>query len=98
MAFSSLLILLFMYDKKPAHNLSTMTLILTTFKNGVMAHSIPSVPTPYSPPPPPGHLSGICHLVCLGGGDLSENLFPGVGYWSIPLLDAVNVFPFSTFH
>ena len=31
---------------------------------------------------PPGHLSGICHLVGPGGGDLSENL----------------VVPFSTFH
>ena len=30
--------------------------------------------------PPPGHLSGICDLVGPGGGDLSENLCPGVGH------------------
>ena len=33
----------------------------------------------------------------LGGGELSENLCPGVGHLSI-LLDAVNVVLFSIFH
>ena len=28
-------------------------------------------------PFPPGHLSGICHLVGPHGGDLAENLCPG---------------------
>ena len=48
-------------------------------------------------PSPPGHLLGICHLVCPGGGDLSENHFPGLGHWSF-LLEAVNVVSFSIFH
>ena len=47
--------------------------------------------------PPPGHLLGICHLVGSGGGDLSENHFPGLAHLSI-LLEAVNVVPFSIFH
>ena len=59
----------------------------------VIAHSIPTVPLH----PPPGHLSGSCHLVCPGGGDLSENLCLGVGRSSI-LLEAVKVVPFSIFH
>ena len=46
------------------------------------AKSMPSVPMP------PGHLSGICHLVGPGGGDLSENLCPGVRHLSI-LLEAL---------
>ena len=46
---------------------------------------------------PPGHLLGICHLVGPGGGDLSENHFPGLGHWSF-LLEAVNVVSFSIFH
>ena len=37
-----------------------------------MAQSIPSMPIP------PGHLSGICHLVGPGSVDLSGNLYPGV--------------------
>ena len=59
-----------------------------------MAHSIPSVPPPSSPS---GHLSGSCHLVCPGGGDLSENLCLGVGRSSI-LPEAVNVVTFSIFY
>ena len=39
---------------------------------------------------------GSCHLVCPGGGDLSETLCLGVGRSSI-LLEAVNVFPCSIF-
>ena len=58
-----------------------------------MARSIPSVQTP----PPPGHLSGSCHLVCPGGGDLSQNLCLGVGRSSI-LPEAVNVVTFSIFY
>ena len=45
---------------------------------------------------PLGHLSGICHLVGPCGGDLSENLSPDVGHWSI-LLEEVNVVPFLYF-
>ena len=56
-----------------------------------MAQSILSVPIPL----------GICRafvvLPGLGGGELSENLCPGVGHLSI-LLDAVNVVLFSIFH
>ena len=47
--------------------------------------------------PPPGYLLDICHLVGPGGGDLSENHFPGLVHLSI-LLEAVNVVPFSIFH
>lgn len=32
---------------------------------------------------PPGHFSGICHLVGPGGGDLSENLYPLYLGWGI---------------
>ena len=62
----------------------------------IMAQSIPSVPID---PPPPPHLSGICHLVGSCGGGLSENLCPGVWHLSI-LLGAVNnnVVPFSIFN
>ena len=60
---------------------------------------------PHFPQSPPrrgrggggGHLLGICHLVSFGGGDLSENLCPGVGHLSI-LLEAVNTIPFSILH
>ena len=57
-----------------------------------MAQSIPNVPIP-----PPGIFLGICYLVGPGGGDLSENLQPGVGHLSI-FLEAVKVVPFSIFH
>ena len=52
------------------------------------------------PTPPLGHLilSGICNLVGLAVGSLSENLCPGVGYLSILLEEAVNIVPFSIFH
>ena len=64
---------------------------LCSLASTVMAQLIPSVPIP---PPYPG----ICHLVVgAGGGDLSENLCPGVGRLSV-LLEAVNVAPFSIFH
>ena len=52
-----------------------------------MAQLIPSMPIP----------PGICHLVGCGGGDLSENLYLGVGYLSI-LLEAINDVSFSIFH
>ena len=55
-----------------------------------MAQSISSVLIP------PGYLSGICRLVGPCGGDLSENLSPGVGHLSI-LLEEVNVVPFLYF-
>ena len=65
----------------------------------LMAQPIPSDPFP-SPPPTGGGgwlLSGFCHLVGLGGGDLSENLCPWVGQLSI-LLEAVNTILFSIPH
>ena len=43
------------------------------------------------------HLFGLCHLVGPGCGDLSENLYLGVGYLSI-LLEEVNIVPFSIFY
>ena len=57
-----------------------------------MAQSNPSVPIH----PAPRHLLGICHLVALGGGKLSEHLCPGLGHLSI-LLEAVNIGPFLIF-
>ena len=69
-----------------------------------MAQPIPSGPVPPIPPPPPRagggggwHSLGICHLVGLSDGDLSENLCPGVEPLSI-LLEAVNAIPFSILH
>ena len=47
------------------------------------------------PFPPPGHLSGICHLVGPHGGDLAENLCPGIRHLSV-LLEEVNAVPFFT--
>ena len=61
------------------------------FASQFMALSILSVPIT------PGHLSGICHLVGPCGEDLSENLCPGVGHFSI-FLEEVNVVPFPIFH
>ena len=59
----------------------------------LVAQTIPSVPIP-----PPGHLSGICHLVGFPAvGNLSQNFCPGVGHLSI-LLEALNVVPFLIFH
>ena len=47
--------------------------------------------------PPRGICRAFVMLPGLGGGELSENLCPGVGHLSI-LLDAVNVVLFSIFH
>ena len=52
----------------------------------VTAQSIPRVPI--IPPPPPGHMSGICHLVGPSGRGLSENLRPRVGHLWITYLDS----------
>ena len=60
----------------------------------------PSVSIPHTPPL--GHLilSGICNLVGLAVGGLSENLCPGVRvrHLSILLEEAINIVPFSIFH
>ena len=46
---------------------------------------------------PPGHLSGICRLGGPGGGDLSENLCPGVGHSSILPEGVITSFLFQYF-
>ena len=58
------------------------------FEQVVMAQSIPSVSIP---------LSGICHLVSLGGGEFVGKPLPGVGHLSI-LLEAANSVLFLIFH
>ena len=60
--------------------------------NIIMAQSIARVPIL-----PVAFFGFFFYLVGPGGGDLSQNLCPGVGHLSI-LLDAVTVVPFSIFH
>ena len=54
----------------------------------IMAQSIPRVSIP------PGHLSGICHLVDPGSGEFVRKPLLGGGHLSV-LLEAIDIAPFS---
>ena len=68
--------------------------VQTELKHGLLSYYYGSVNSKHVHPPRAFNLSGICHLVGPGSGDLSENLYPGVWHLSI-CLEEGNVILFS---
>ena len=62
--------------------ISVLTVVKNISHNIWLSHLIPRVPIP--PPPPAGHLSGVCDLVGSGGGEFIRQPLPGGGAFFNP--------------